>query len=77
MRAHLHAERGEERLAQRAAGDARGGLARGGPLEDVADVGVVVLLRADEIGVAGARQVDLGDRLLATGQGLMRSSQLA
>ncbi len=63
MRAHLHAERGEKRLAQRAAGDARGGLARGRPLEDVADVRLVVLLRADEIGMARARQVDLGHRL--------------
>ena len=31
---------------------------------------------ADLVGVAGTRQVDLGHRLL-TGQGLMRSSQLA
>ena len=64
MRAHVHAQRGEERLAQRAAGDARGGLARRGPLEHVADVRVVVLLGADEIGVAGTRQMDLGHRLI-------------
>ena len=63
VRVHVHAERAQERLAQRAAGDARGGLARGGPLEDVADVGLLVLLRAHQVGVAGARQVHLGDRL--------------
>ncbi len=63
VRAHLHAERAQERLAQRAAGDARGRLARGGPLEDVAHVCLLVLLRADEVGVAGARQVHLGDGL--------------
>ena len=64
VRAHAHAERAQERLAERAAGDARGGLARGGPLEDVAHVAVLVLLGADEIGVTGARQVDLGDVLV-------------
>ena len=60
-----------------AAGDARGGLARGGALEDVAHVGVLVLQRADEIRVAGARQMDLGDAARATGHGFIRSSQLA
>ncbi len=69
VRAHVHAERGEIGLAQGAAGDARGGLARGGALEDVADVGVLVLLRADEIGVAGARQVNLGDGLVRPARG--------
>ena len=46
------------------AGDARGRLARGGALEDVAHVALLVLLRADEVGVPGTRQVDLGDLLL-------------
>jgi hypothetical protein len=63
VRAHVDAERREIGLAQRAAGDACGRLARGGPLEDVADVGVTVLLRADEIGVAGTWQMNLGDGL--------------
>ncbi len=64
MRAHLHAERAQERLAQPAAGHARGGLARGGALEDVAHVRLLVLLRAHEVGVSGARQVDLLDLLV-------------
>ena len=45
--------------AMRAGGDAGGGLAGAGPLEHVADVGVAVLLRADEVGVPGPRQVHL------------------
>ena len=63
VRVDLDAERAQERLAQRPARDARGGLARGGPLEDVADVGLLVLLGAHQVGVAGARQVHLGDLL--------------
>ena len=39
-------------------GDARGGLARAGALEDVADVVVPVLDHAGEIGVAGPRTRD-------------------
>ena len=60
VRADLDAERAQEGLGQRAAGDARGGLARARALEHVAHVGQAVLPRADEVGVAGARQVDLG-----------------
>ena len=63
VRVHAHAERAQERLAQRPAGHARGRLARGGALEDVAHVGLLVLLGAHEVGVAGARQVHLGDLL--------------
>ncbi len=61
VRAHLHAQRGEERLGERPAGHARGGLARGGALEDVAHVALAVLPGAHEVGVAGARQVHLGN----------------
>ena len=64
VRAHLHAERAQKRLRQRAAGDARGGLARGGPLEDVAHIALLVLPGAHQVGVAGTRQVHLGDRCL-------------
>ncbi len=64
----MHPERGKERLAQRAAGDTRGGLARRGALEDVANVGLLVLLHADQVGVAGPRQVDLRDCLGVLGQ---------
>ena len=55
----LDPERGEEAAGDRAGGDAGGGLAGAGPLEHVADVGVAVFLGADEVGVAGPRQVDL------------------
>ena len=48
------AERGEEAAGDRAGGDAGGGLAGAGPLEHVADVGVAVLLGADQVGVARA-----------------------
>ncbi len=61
VRVDLDAERAQERLAERPAGHARGGLAGGGALEDVAHVALLVLLRAHEVGVAGPRQVDLGD----------------
>ncbi len=64
VRAHLDAERAQERLAQRAARDARRRLARRRALEDVAHVRLLVLLRADEVGVARARQVHLGELLL-------------
>ena len=57
----LDAERAQERLGERAGGDAGGGLARAGALEHVADVGEAVLLDAGEVGVAGPRQVDLLD----------------
>ena len=60
----LDAERAQERLGDRAAGDARRGLARAGALEDVADVGEAELLDPGEVGVARARQVDLRDRRL-------------
>ena len=55
------AERGEEAAGERAGGDAGRGLAGAGALEHVADVGVAVLLGADQVGVARARQVDLVD----------------
>ena len=55
----LDAERGEEAAGERAGGDAGRGLAGAGALEHVADVGVAVLLGADQVGVAGPRQVDL------------------
>ena len=55
-----HAQRAQERLGQRAAGDPRGGLARRGALEHVADIGEAELLHAREVGVAGAREVHLG-----------------
>ena len=58
--------------------DPRRRLAGAGPLEHVADVVVAVLLGADQVGVAGPRQVDLvGARTRSTGQGFIRSSQLA
>ena len=56
----LDAERAQELLGDGAAGDARGGLAGAGALEDVAHVAEPVLLRADQVGVAGPRQVHLG-----------------
>ena len=71
------AERREEAAGDRAGGDAGGGLAGAGPLEHVADVVVAVLLGADEVGVAGPRQVDLVGLDPSTGQGFIRSSQLA
>jgi len=58
---HADAERGEEAAGDRTGGDAGGGLTRAGPLEHVADVFVPVLLRADEVGVTGAWQVDFVD----------------
>ncbi len=61
VRVHRDAQRTQERLAEGAAGHARRRLARGGPLEDVANVGLLVLLRADQIGVPGSRQVHLRD----------------
>ena len=51
-------------LNSAAARHPRGGLARRGALEDVADVAVLVLHRAHEVRVAGAREVHLGDLLL-------------
>ena len=59
MRADLDADRREQRLADRAARDARRGLARGGALEHVADVREAVLPDPHEIGVTGAREVHL------------------
>ncbi len=64
VRVHAHTERAQEGLAQRPARHASGRLARRRALEDVAHVALLVLLRADEVGVAGARQVDLRDVLL-------------
>ena len=59
---HADPERGEEAAGERAGGDAGRGLARAGPLEHVADVVVAVLLGADQVGVAGPRQVHLVGR---------------
>ena len=64
MRVHADSQRSQECLAQSAAGDAGRRLASRGPLEDVAHVGLLVLLRAHEIGVAGTGQVHLVDVLL-------------
>ena len=61
VREHLDAERPQELLGDRAAGHPRRGLAGARALEDVADVGEPVLLGADEVRMAGARQVHLGD----------------
>ena len=60
MAVHAHADRAQERLGDRAAGHPRRGLAGAGALEDVADVAEAVLLGADEVGVTGTGQVDLG-----------------
>src|SRR5437763_1585332 len=61
VRVHLHAELAQERLAQATPCHARGGLARGGALEHVAHVAVLVLVSAHEIRMAGTRQVHLSD----------------
>ena len=60
VREHLHAERGQEALGERAARHARGRLARAGALEHVAHVGEAELLDAGKVGVSGPRQVHLG-----------------
>ena len=52
------ADRVEQVLAEGADGDAGRGLAGRGALEDVADVGQLVLHDAGQVGVAGARHVD-------------------
>jgi hypothetical protein len=65
----LDPERGEEAAGERAGGDRGGGLAGAGPLEHVADVGVAVLLAADQVGVAGRGRVDLVGSKPSTGQG--------
>ena len=49
-------------MASAPPGDPCGRLARRGALEDVAHVGDPVLLDAGEVGMAGARQMDLGGR---------------
>ena len=48
----------EQRLRDGAGSDVHGGVARGCPLERVADVGQLVLLDAREVGMAGPRQRD-------------------
>ena len=63
VRADLDAERAQERLCQRPACHARRGLARGGALEDVAHVALLVLPGAHQVGVPGSGQMDLGDRV--------------
>ena len=60
VRDDLDAQRAQERLGQRAAGHARGGLARRGALEHVAHVGEPELLHAGEVRMPGPRQVHLG-----------------
>jgi hypothetical protein len=59
VRVHLDAERPQKRLGDRAPGDAGRRLPGAGALEDVADVGQPILLSPDEVGVAGAREMDL------------------
>ena len=54
-------ERRQELLGQRPRRDPGRGLARARALEDVAHVAMAVLERADEVGVAGPRQVRLLD----------------
>src|SRR5690606_27643632 len=58
------AELREQPLGDGARGDARGGLAGGGALEDVARVAAAVLEDADEVRVAGPGQVDALELLL-------------
>ena len=58
----LDAHGAQERLGERAARDARGGLARARALEHVADVAEAELPDPGEVGVAGSREVDLGNR---------------
>ena len=60
VREDLHAHRAQELLGQRATGHSGSRLTGAGALEDVAHVAQAVLLGADEIGMAGAGQVDLG-----------------
>jgi hypothetical protein len=62
VRDDLRAERAQERLRQRAPGDARGGLPGARALEHVADVVEAELPCAREVRVPGPRQVHLGHR---------------
>ena len=64
MRVDADADGPQERPAQGSSGHARGGLAGGRALEDVPDVGELVLLGADQVRVARPGQMHLGDRLL-------------
>jgi hypothetical protein len=57
----LDAEGPQEGLGQGATRHPGRRLARAGALEDVAHVGVAVLLAPGQVGVAGAREMDLGD----------------
>ena len=63
--ADRHADRLEELAGEAAGGDAGRRLAGAGPLEHVARVLEAVLEEPREVGVAGARQVDLLDPLPA------------
>jgi hypothetical protein len=54
--AHLDADRAQQLLGDRARGDEDGRVPRARPLERVADIVVVVLHDAGEVGVAGPRQ---------------------
>ena len=63
--ADRHPERGEELAGEPTGGDPRRGLPRAGALEHVAGVVEAVLLQSRQVGVAGARQVDLLDPLAA------------
>ena len=58
----VHAQRAQVLLEHGAARDSGGRLPRAGPLEHVADVGQLVLLRPGEVGVPRSRKMDLVDR---------------
>ncbi len=64
-----NAEAAEQLSGQRAGRDAGGGLARAGALEHVADVGVAVLDRAGEVGMARSRPRHVGT-ILGAGRAL-------
>src|SRR5436305_94257 len=64
VRVHRHPQRAQEGLAQPTAGHARRRLACRGTLEDVAHVALLVLVDSHQVGMSGARQVDLIDLLL-------------
>ena len=77
VRADLDAERAQERLGQRAAGDARGGLARAGALEDVAHVGRARTSSVPTRSAWPGRGRCTSGTSASTGHGFIRSSQLA
>src|SRR5881409_3107830 len=70
--ADFDAELFQQQLADSAAGDARYGLARAGPLQDVARVLAVVLQAAGQVGVPRPGPRDLAPPLGPGGVGLRR-----